>query len=195
VTPFVLASSSPRRAELLRAAGYEFEVDPAGIDETALLADLASPSARAMGIALAKAQAVFARRPGRIVVGADTLVVLGDQALGKPRDEAEALWMLSRLSGTSHEVVTGLAVLAPGAAARTAFAATHVAFGRWPSAALLAYARSGAPLDKAGAYGIQEAAGAFVEGVQGCYFNVVGLPLSRLARLLADCEPETPPAG
>jgi septum formation protein len=70
-----------------------------------------------------------------------------------------------------------------------------VTFGRWPSAALIAYARSGAPLDKAGAYGIQEAAGAFVDGVQGCYFNVVGLPLARLARLLAECERESAPAG
>ena len=195
MTPFVLASSSPRRAELLRAAGYAFEVDPAAIDETTLLADIASPSARATGIALAKARSVFERRPDRIVVGADTLVVLGDQVLGKPRDEAEALWMLSRLSGASHEVVTGLAVLAPGAPARTGFAATHVTFGRWPSAALVAYARSGAPLDKAGAYGIQETAGAFVEAVQGCYFNVVGLPLAQLARLLAECEPGAPPAG
>ena len=184
MTPFVLASGSPRRAELLRATGYAFEVDPAAIDETALLADVPSPSARATGIALAKARSVFDRRPDRVVVGADTLVVLGEQVLGKPKDEAEALWMLSRLSGTSHEVITGLAVLAPGAPARTAFVATHVTFGRWPSAALVAYARSGAPLDKAGAYGIQEAAGAFVEAVHGCYFNVVGLPLSRLARLL-----------
>jgi septum formation protein len=184
VTPFVLASGSPRRAELLRAAGYDFEVDAAAIDEDTLLADVASPSARATGIALAKARSVFARRPDRVVVGADTLVVLGEQVLGKPKDEAEALWMLSRLSGASHEVVTGLAVLAPDAPARTAFAATHVKFGRWPSATLLAYARSGAALDKAGGYGIQETAGAYVERVDGCYFNVVGLPLSRLARLL-----------
>ena len=195
MTRLVLASGSPRRADLLRAAGYEFDVEIPAIDEDAVLADVQSPSARAMGVARAKAEAVFARRPDRVVIAADTLVVLGEEVLGKPLDAAAALWMLSRLSGASHEVVTGVAVVGPGAIARTAFAATHVTFARWPSADLVAYARSGAPLDKAGAYGIQEAAGAFVEGVNGCYFNVVGLPLSRLARLLAECGPEVPPAG
>jgi septum formation protein len=181
----VLASASPRRAALLAAAGYAFSVDAAAIDEDAAHAGVRSPARRAMLLAGDKACAVAERHPGAVVVAADTIVVLDDAPLGKPRDEAEAIAMLSRLSGRSHEVVTGIAVAVPEAAIEVGFAATQVAFARWPAAALLAYARSGAPLDKAGAYGIQEAAGRFVDGVVGDPTNVVGLPMSRLARLLA----------
>lgn len=181
----VLASGSPRRADLLARAGYEFTVDAPDLDEDALHAEVASPSRRAILIALAKARAIASRHADARVLGADTLVILGDQVLGKPRDPDEALWMLSRLSGTSHEVVTGVALVGSPSGEGTGFAATRVTFGRWPSAALLAYARSGAPLDKAGGYGIQEAAGAYVTDLAGCHFNVVGLPVSVVVRLLA----------
>jgi septum formation protein len=181
----VLASSSPRRAELMSAAGFELEVLAPGVDEATLHADVASPSRRATLLALAKARAVAPQRPNSLILGADTMVVLGASVLGKPRDATEALAMLSRLSGTSHEVVTGLALLAPGGIERTGFAATQVTFARWPQAELVAYARSGKPLDKAGGYGIQEEAGVHIERVSGCYFNVVGLPLTLLSRLLA----------
>jgi septum formation protein len=184
----VLASRSPRRAEILRAAGYAFDVDAPDLDEDALHPDVASPSRRATLIALAKARAVLPRHPGALVLGADTMVVLGEEALGKPRDAGHALWMLSRLSGASHEVVTGLALVAPDGRAVSGFAATRVTFARWPSDRLLASAGSGSVLDLAGAYGIQEAAGAFVERVDGCYFNVVGLPIARLWRLRAELE-------
>jgi septum formation protein len=188
----VLASGSPRRADLLARAGYEFSVDTPDLDEDALFTEVTSPSRRAILIALEKARAIAGRHPDAFVLGADTLVILGNEVLGKPRDANEALWMLSRLSGASHEVVTGVALIGPDRpdpdgpkVERTGFAATRVTFGRWPSAALLAYARSGAPLDKAGGYGIQEAAGAYVSDLAGCYFNVVGLPLSLVVRLLA----------
>ena len=191
----VLASGSPRRADLLARAGYEFTVDAPDLDEDALFTEVASPSRRAILIALAKARAIAGRHPDAIVLGADTLVLLGNEVLGKPRDADEALWMLSRLSGASHEVVTGVALIGKGRpdpggpkVERTGFAATGVTFGRWPSAALLAYARSRAPLDKAGGYGIQEAAGAYVTDLAGCYFNVVGLPVSLAVRLLAEAE-------
>jgi septum formation protein len=180
----VLASGSPRRAEILRGAGYAFTVDAPDLDEEALFPDVASPAGRACLLALAKARAVAARQPSAVVLAADTFVVLGHELLGKPKDEADALYMLSRLSGASHEVVTGVAVRAPDGAERTAFAATRVTFARWPSAALLAYARSRAPLDKAGAYGIQGEAGAYVESLGGSYDNVVGLPLAVAVRLL-----------
>lgn len=169
----------------MSAAGFAFEVIPSELDEAALHADVASPSRRATLLALAKARAVAPQRPNSLILGADTLVVLGPSVLGKPRDALEALAMLSRLSGTSHEVVTGLALLAPGGVECTGFAATQVTFARWPSSELVAYARSGRPLDKAGGYGIQEEAGAHIERVSGCYFNVVGLPLTLLSRLLA----------
>jgi nucleoside triphosphate pyrophosphatase len=181
----VLASGSPRRADLLARAGYAFTVDAPELDEDALYSGVSSPSRRAILIALAKARAIVGRHPDAFVLGADTLVILGSEVLGKPRDADEALWMLSRLSGASHEVVTGVALIGPEGE-RTGFAATRVTFGRWPSAALLAYARSGAPLDKAGGYGIQEAAGAYVTDLAGCYFNVVGLPVFLVVRLLTE---------
>lgn len=183
--PLVLASASPRRAALLAAAGYAFTVDASALDEALLFEGVRSPAQRAMLLARAKAEAVGPRHAGSVVVAADTLVVLDDDGLGKPRNASEAILLLSRLSGRSHEVVTGLAVIAPDGRLETTFSATQVAFARWPARALEAYARSGSPLDKAGAYGIQEMAGAFVDGVAGCPANVVGLPISRLARLLA----------
>jgi septum formation protein len=181
----ILASSSPRRRELLRAAGVTFEVAAAGLDEESLHLDVLSPSGRAVALARAKARAVARAHPGAWVLGADTIVVLDGEQLAKPADADEALWMLSRLAGRPHEVLTGLALLGGAEGAEhTTFEATTVRFHRWPAAALLSYARSADPLDKAGGYGIQGPAGAFVERVDGCYFNVVGLPLGRVRRLL-----------
>jgi septum formation protein len=178
--PIVLASASTRRIELLRLLVPAFEVQPANVEE---LAEGSAPSAVAIANARAKAAAVRERRPDATVIGADTVVVLDGEILGKPRDAREALSMLSRLSGRGHEVVTGLAVAGPDGV-RTGFAATAVHFLPWPPAALAAYAASPEPLDKAGAYAIQGQAGVYVERIEGCWFNVVGLPLARLARLL-----------
>jgi septum formation protein len=191
--PLLLASTSPRRAALLAAAGYRFAAVDPGVDEEALGRDITSPSRRATVLALAKARAVAARRPDgmsdRIVIGADTLVVLDAEALGKPRDAAHALWMLSRLSGQSHEVVTGVAAVAPDGREAAAWEATLVEFGRLPAGALAALAASPGATDKAGAYAIQEAAGAFVTRLDGSYDNVVGLPLGALRRVLAAVWP------
>ena len=184
----VLASASPRRAQLLAAAGIRFDVVAPGVDEDAVGSAVASPSGRAVLLALAKARAGAALRPGRFVVAADTLVVLDEAALGKPADAAHALWMLSRLSGGSHEVVTGVAAVAPDGRVKTAFETTQVVFARIPGAALLALAGSPAALDKAGAYGIQEAAGAWVDRVVGSQANVMGLPWAALKRVLAGVD-------
>ncbi len=192
--PLVLASRSPRRIALMSAAGYAFTAEAADLDEDEVHPEVKSPSRRATLIALAKARAIAARHPGALVIGADTMVVLGEELLGKPRDAEHALWMLSRLSGTSHEVVTGLALVGEGGREATGFAATRVTFAPWPADALVAYARTPGVLDQAGAYGIQDAAGAYVERLDGCFYNVVGLPMARLARLMRLAELQPGPA-
>ena len=181
----VLASRSPRRIELLSSLGRTFETLAADLDEDALFADVASPSRRAELLALTKARAVAGQRPGARILAADTLVVLGAETLGKPSDAEHALWMLSRLSGASHEVVTGVAVWEPDGAERSGFAATRVTFAAWPPAALVAYSRSEGPRDKAGAYGLQELAGGYVTGLDGPADNVIGLPRALVLELLA----------
>jgi len=183
--PLLLASTSPRRVALLTAAGIAFEAVDPGVDEALAGDAVASPSRRAVVIALAKARAVARLRPGRLVVAADTLVVIDDEALGKPRDAAEALWMLSRLSGATHEVVTGVAAVTPQGEEATTFATTLVEFARWPAEALRAAAASPRALDKAGAYGIQEVAGAYIVRLVGTQDNVAGLPVHAVRRLLA----------
>jgi septum formation protein len=137
-------------------------------------------------LAGAKARAVAARHPGARVLAADTLVMLGAESLAKPRDGVEALWMLSRLTGASHEVITGVVVRDPDGSEKSGFVATRVTFARWPTAALVAYARSEHPRDKAGAYGLQGLPGAFVADLSGPADNVIGLPRALVQRLLAD---------
>jgi septum formation protein len=184
--PLVLASASPRRAELLAMLGIPFTIEPSRVDEEALTQAHRTDAPAALGVTLARAKAleVAARRPGARVLGADTLVVLDGTLLAKPANPAAAREMLARLSGRSHEVVTGVAVVEPDGSIAEGFAATVVTFARWPAAAVAAYVASGAPFDKAGGYGIQGLAGAYVERIDGCFFNVVGLPLSLTRRLL-----------
>jgi len=179
--PLVLASASPRRVALLRQAGAEFTVVDPGPDRD--WPGNADPRHGVRALALDKARRVAHRRPRAVVVGADTAVVVRGLRLGKPHDEAEAVEMLRRLHGRTHEVWTGIAVI-HGPDARTAAECTRVSFARLPEADLLAYAKSGEPLDKAGAYGIQGLAGQFVRRIEGDYTNVVGLPLARLRALL-----------
>jgi septum formation protein len=179
----VLASASPRRVALLRQAGAEFTVADPGPDRPWPGGAEARHGVRAL--ALEKARRVAARRPGAVVVGADTVVVLRGRRLDKPRDAEEARAMLARLQGRTHEVWTGLAVVA-GAEQRTAAECTRVSFARLSAEEIAAYVRSGEPLDKAGAYGIQGLAGPFVRRIQGDYHNVVGLPLARLRLLLVE---------
>jgi septum formation protein len=179
----VLASASPRRVALLRQAGAEFTVVDPGPDR-AWPGD-AEPRHGVRALALEKARRVAAHRPGAVVIGADTVVVLRGERLGKPRDRAEALTMVRRLQGRRHEVWTGVAVVRDGEQ-RTGAEVAVVHFTRVDEPALEAYVRSGEPLDKAGGYGIQGLAGQFVRRVEGDYNTVVGLPLARLRAMLAE---------
>ncbi|MGE0041885.1 MAG: nucleoside triphosphate pyrophosphatase [Vicinamibacterales bacterium] len=182
----VLASQSPRRAALLTAAGYAFEMLPSDVDETVLPGE--TPEAHVARLAETKARAGLARRPDAVVLGADTVVVLDGRILGKPADDDEARGVLAALSGRAHEVLTGVAV-ADGAGVRGAVARTQVWFATLSPAEVAAYVASGEHRDKAGAYGIQGRASCFVERIDGSYSNVVGLPVALVYRLLG------PPGG
>jgi septum formation protein len=178
----VLASASPRRADLLRRAGYAFDVRPSGIAEWPFPGG--DPAAYAEALARAKAEdAARANDDGSPVVGADTIVVIDGQVLGKPAGERDAAAMLHRLSGRTHEVITGVAVRRDGAT-RSGAARTSVTFRQLTHDHIDAYVRSGEPLDKAGAYAVQGGAGAFVTRLDGDEDTVVGLSISLLERLL-----------
>jgi nucleoside triphosphate pyrophosphatase len=181
----VLASASPRRVALLRQVGAPFTVVDPGPDRE--WPGEAEPRHGVRALALDKARRVAARRPGRVIIGADTVVVLRGQRLGKPRDAAEAAAMLQRLHGRTHEVWTGLAVVRDREA-RTAAECTKVQFARMEPEDIAAYVRTGEPLDKAGAYGLQGLAGQFVRRVEGDPTTVIGLPLARLRQMLRDFE-------
>ena len=184
--PVVLASGSPRRRELLAQMGVlEFEVLPARGEETA--PEGLKPDELVRRLALQKAEEVFALRPEATVIGADTIVVLEGAVLGKPRDRADAVCMLARLSGRSHQVYTGVAVLS-GDTRVTHAECTQVEFRALTSAEIEAYVDTGEPMDKAGAYGIQGKACVFIRGIRGDYYNVVGLPVCSLHELLAGIE-------
>jgi len=186
----VLASASPRRRDLLTAAGLTFRVMESRVEECACTQSVEQMVAR---LAREKAEDVAARLdvPGAtsaaiLVIGADTVVECSGEILGKPGGAVDARRMLSLLSGREHRVLTGLVVglIGPdGQTWRSAVEQTRVRFSTLSSAVIDSYVASGEPLDKAGAYGIQGRAALFIEGIDGCYFNVVGLPLHRLAVL------------
>lgn len=179
--PIVLASASPRRQLLLRRLGLPFEVVPPCVDET--IAPGVAPARAAEQLALRKAHAVAAARPGQTVIGADTIVALGDERFGKPRDEAEALRNLRRLAGRTHQVSTGVAVVRGSASWHTVTTA-WVTMRQVRDAELRAYIATGEPLDKAGAYAIQGRGAFLIETLEGSELAVVGLPLRALAELL-----------
>jgi len=187
----ILASASPRRAEILRDAGIAFEVCAARVDESRR--DGEAPEELVLRLAEAKARAAAGQSARalfdepRIIVGADTEVVVNGSVLGKPQSEEEAHAMLWQLSGRTHEVITGLAVMKfPGGKARTEVETTRVTFSALSEKEIAAYVATGEPFDKAGGYAIQGRAGRYVTRVEGCYFNVVGLPLARLWRILRE---------
>jgi nucleoside triphosphate pyrophosphatase len=185
----ILASASPRRAEVLRNAGIAFEAMATGVDEAPQPNE--SPEELVRRLAENKARLAAPRVAGRdgpvIVVGADTEVVLDGAVLGKPASAEDARDMLRRLSGRTHSVITGLAAIRlPDGAARTELETTQVTFAPLTPEEVEDYVASGEPFDKAGAYAIQGRGGRFVTRVEGCYFNVVGLPLARLCRILRD---------
>jgi septum formation protein len=175
----VLASSSPRRAELLRAAGFEFDIAPVHLDESlhageapdAYVARLAESKAAAAGLADA------------VVLGADTTVVVGGHVLGKPTDSSDATRMLCLLSGRTHEVLTGIC-LQMGSRRLVHVEASRVRMTPLDAAEISWYVETGEPMDKAGGYAVQGLASRFIEGIEGSYSNVVGLPVARLYGLM-----------
>jgi septum formation protein len=176
----VLASQSPRRSEILRQAGIPFTVRAADVDESVLSAE--SPAEYVQRLAEAKAYAIEAV-DGETVLGADTTVVIDGEILAKPADAADARRMLVRLSGRRHEVLTGICLRRGDHAIRD-YATTGVVFAALSDAEIDEYVASGEPMDKAGAYAIQGLASKFVERIEGDYFNVMGLPVAMVYRLL-----------
>ena len=185
----VLASSSPRRRELMERLGLAFEVVPPPDDLEPPWDGTVPPLAFASDLARRKLAAVSSIRPDEIVLAADTIVVLDGAVLGKPRDEHDARAMLFRLAGREHLVHTAVAIEAPGADERKPAAGietTTVRFRPLEVDEIAAYVATGEPLDKAGAYGIQGYGSALVESVRGCFFNVMGLPVTRVLALLEE---------
>ena len=190
----ILASASPRRAQILRDAGFRFAIRPTSVNESVRRGE--SPVQHVQRLAREKALAAARRiRGSALVIGADTVVVVDGKILGKPRTPADARRMLRLLSGRRHRVLTGLAVLhldsahAGGKPSHRSFLratveVTQVWFARLTPREIAAYLASGEPMDKAGAYAVQGRAGRFITRIEGCYFNVVGLPLARLYRML-----------
>ncbi len=186
----VLASASPRRRDLLTQAGYVFEVEATDVDESPRTGE--DPDAYVLRLAIEKAQAVFARHAKSsgaplIVLGADTSVVLDGEILGKPVDAADALHLLRRLSGRTHQVLTGIAAVTRMGVV-SAVETTEVVFSRIPEAEMAIYCATSEPLDKAGAYGIQGYAARWIPRIDGDYFNVMGLPIARTVRLIEDAS-------
>jgi septum formation protein len=181
----ILASASPRRRELLTQAGLTFEVHAAHIDESRLPGE--PPANYVQRLALEKAQAIHARFPNAIVLGADTTVVLNNEIMNKPTGVADAERMLRALSGRTHQVYTGVVVV--GASSHHAhLETTDVTFSEITETDLAHYLASGDPLDKAGGYGIQGFAARWIPRIEGDYFNVVGLPIAATLRLLREAD-------
>jgi septum formation protein len=174
----VLASQSPRRSEILRQAGIPFTVRVTTVDESVQAGEL--PEAYVQRLAVEKAMAVEAG-PDELVLGADTTVVIDGEMLAKPEDAADARRMLGLLSGRKHEVLTGIALRRGGEVVKD-WAATSVWFTTMTEEEIDEYVASGEPMDKAGGYAIQGLASKYIEKIEGCYFNVVGLPVALVYR-------------
>lgn len=194
----VLASSSPRRRELLRQAGIPFRIVPPTVAEPKTTAGLISPRRQAEALAYFKASDVW-RRVGEVyVLGADTLVAIGPSVLGKPSGEADARRMLRSLSRTRHEVITGVALLGPGGRRWVESEVTYVTMRPMSREEIDAYIASGEWIGKAGAYAIQDTAERFVECLEGSFSNVVGLPVERVKEMIRRVRgdlPSPPRAG
>jgi septum formation protein len=181
----ILASGSPRRQELLREAGIQFEACPPNISEEQNPGE--APIDYALRLAREKAEAVARQFPQDFVLGADTIVVVDDEILAKPQDSADAARMLRRLSSRRHQVTTAVSVIAPGRPPDTQSLTTEVDFRALQEDEIQRYIASGEPMDKAGAYAIQGGAAPWVVRLQGDYSNVVGLPLPLVAEMLHTC--------
>ena len=197
----ILASASPRRRELLTQAGFSFTVESADVDESLRVGE--DPVAYVLRLAVEKAQAVFAQHPTHrgetamggapdvlVVLGADTSVVLDGEILGKPADAADAMRMLRRLSGRTHQVLTGVAAVSR-AGTVSGVETTSVTFSEIPEAELNFYCATAEPLDKAGAYGIQGYAARWIPRIDGDYFNVMGLPIARVVAMIEAAQDDS----
>ena len=183
----VLASASPRRQELLRAAGIPFEVQPAHIPEEPLPGENAKDCAERL--AREKALAIAQKRPNDAVLGADTVVVVDNQLLGKPADASDAAHMLRLLSGRTHQVITGVALVSDGRCLVES-ESTRVAVSEITAEEISDYIATGEPMDKAGAYAIQGVASRWITQIEGDYNNVVGLPMALVHKMMADLAPQ-----
>jgi septum formation protein len=184
-TNWILASASPRRSEILRQLGLRFKIDPCR-DPEPLKNTAESPSAYVRRVSRLKAAAVAKRHPDSRIIAADTIVLVNNTILGKPSGRAEAREMLRRLSGRRHEVLTGLCLITSDDEPRRVYSSatcSDVHFRRMPDAEIDWYLNTGEYRDKAGAYGIQGFASLFIGRIEGCYFNIVGFPVSEFARL------------
>jgi septum formation protein len=179
----ILASGSPRRSEIMESVGWKFIKDVPDIDETELPGE--SPDVYVQRLARTKAETIASRHKSEIVLGADTTVVIDDQIMGKPLDVADAKRMLKMLSGRWHEVLTGVAVLRNGNSS-VGLQRTRVKFASMNESEIDFLVERGDPLDKAGAYAVQAQAALFIEGIEGDYWNVVGLPISLVYRLIIE---------
>lgn len=183
MSDLILASASPRRKELLENIGLRFRIVVADIEEK--IPDEATPEQAVEALALQKAQAVADMNKNSVVIGADTVVVLDGKILGKPKSEDDAIDMLSSLSGRTHTVCTGVAII-NGDEAKSFVEVTEVEFHTLTADEIVAYVKTGEPMDKAGAYGIQGKGCVLVKRINGDYFNVVGLPVSKVYKELGD---------
>jgi len=181
----VLASGSPRRRDLVKMMGLEFELAvPEFREETR---SRKRPARLVVGHAVAKANSLANRFPDAVILGADTVVVLDGKILGKPRNKADAKSMLNRLSGRTHTVYTGLALLdVPTGIRETAFEKSLVTMKKMTEKEIRNYLKTGEPMDKAGSYGIQGFGAVFIKHINGCFFNVMGLPVARLYDMLKE---------
>ncbi|MCD6322989.1 MAG: septum formation inhibitor Maf [Clostridiales bacterium] len=187
MTRLILASGSPRRAEMMMRITSEFKIIVPNIDET--INDSESPSEMVERLALEKAQVIIQKINGKFpVLAADTIVV-HDRVLGKPTDEKDAYRMLQELADDSHYVITGVAIIHPGKSKSVSFIEkTEVFFGPISNSEIRTYIKGGEPMDKAGAYGIQGAGGCFITKINGCFYNVMGFPLNRIYTTLKELD-------
>ena len=183
-TKLVLASGSPRRAGILADAGIVLDIQPASVDEDAILAKGADLVSAVQELAFAKAFNVAGSNVGEFVIGADTIVVFENEVLGKPESSEQANDMLNRLNGRRHHVVTGVAIVNPVGESHTKSVSTSVVFRNLEHNEISEYVSTGLPLDKAGGYGIQDSSFAPVASYDECYLNVVGLPMCATSDLL-----------
>lgn len=185
IEPIILASASPRRKELLCQARIPFKIRPSDVDEAVEMTG--SPAEKAEMLAYYKALDVAKKTPAGIVLGADTIVVLDDVIFGKPVDDSNAFFMLSSLSGREHSVITGLALIdSAKGIVKKGHELTRVRFAKLTSEEIRYYISTGEPEGKAGAYAVQGIGAMLVENIQGCYTNVVGLPLMKLRKILEE---------